>query len=558
MPFPFKSDKLNSTLSGSGAFWIIFGGCMLSIATLIAFVWSETSQRIDFYLSQSEVVQTRLNNVSTQKIESSAEQIPQKNEKVASLGVDPTLLSRKGSKPSDPEQVLNEFDNWIATFQKINCDITQNCLDHDPRKLHHFYQKGISLSRKRAKVFENLIQSDPELALERALPKDVIEKLPQNIRDNLEKWEEGKGDILTHYGCKFTDHAACESVNQLVTAKDNLEAHLHGKQKNAQGILGVAYRGVRIGNHIALTEEPYESLESKEFGLSFAGQELSFKSKIEKDFFIEEIELAERRSRLARTAVQYPSIAGSNGVTLFLESRYEVVPTPATWATAHADASARNGRLVSIGSASENAYILQLLSEANLGTSTNVWIGLTDNVLQDGSILNRETNTTETIQINASNGDWKWLSGEDVSAGFTNWENDAEPTTDAFSYASIQLSTGKWAEHNESALMPYIIEFDNGFEPRTNVAPIDGFRKVLVVPVRFRDEGHIYTGSNFPLVDNFGNPLFDFQQDSFEPISQEDLAKTMEEVREFFLRNSDGTFNLQPVITPTVTLDFDK
>jgi phage terminase Nu1 subunit (DNA packaging protein) len=184
---------------------------MLSIATLIAFVWSETSQRIDFYLSQSEVVQTRLNNVSTQKIESSAEQIPQKNENVASLGVDPTLLSRKGSKPSDPEQVLNEFDNWIATFQKINCDITQNCLDHDPRKLHHFYQKGISLSRKRAKVFENLIQSDPELALERALPKDVIEKLPQNIRDNLEKWEEGKGDILTHYGCKFTDHAACES-----------------------------------------------------------------------------------------------------------------------------------------------------------------------------------------------------------------------------------------------------------------------------------------------------------------------------------------------------------
>ena len=66
MPFPFKSDKLNSTLSGSGAFWIIFGGCMLSIASVIAFVWSETSQRVDFYLPQSEAVQTRSNNnVST-------------------------------------------------------------------------------------------------------------------------------------------------------------------------------------------------------------------------------------------------------------------------------------------------------------------------------------------------------------------------------------------------------------------------------------------------------------------------------------------------------------
>ena len=42
-------------------------------------------------------------------------------------------------------------------------------------------------------------------------------------------------------------------------------------------------------------------------------------------------------------------------------------------------------------------------------------LGLTDNVLQDESTLDRDTNTTETIQINASNGDWKWLSSEDVS-----------------------------------------------------------------------------------------------------------------------------------------------
>ncbi|NCX92161.1 MAG: hypothetical protein EBX03_11370 [Rhodobacteraceae bacterium] len=129
-------------MSGSGAFWIIFGGCMLSIASVIAFVWSETSQRVDFYLPQSEAVQTRSNNnVSTQNIESSAEQIPQKNEKVASLSADPTLLAQIDPISSDPEQVLKEFNNWIAAFQKINCDITQNCLDHDPRKLHQFYQK---------------------------------------------------------------------------------------------------------------------------------------------------------------------------------------------------------------------------------------------------------------------------------------------------------------------------------------------------------------------------------------------------------------------------------
>ena len=81
--------------------------------------------------------------------------------------------------------------------------------------------------------------------------------------------------------------------------------------------------------------------------------------------------------------------------------------------------------------------------------------------------------------------------------------------------------------------MPYIVEFDNGFEPRTNVAPIDGFRKVLVVPVRFRDEGHVYTDQIFHWLITLVI-LFDFQQDSFEPISQEDLAKAMEESTRIF------------------------
>ena len=32
----------------------------------------------------------------------------------------------------------------------------------------------------------------------------------------------------------------------------------------------------------------------------------------------------------------------------------------------------------------------------------------------------------------------------------------------------------------------------------------------------------------------------------------------MEQVRQFYLRNSDGTFNLNPIITPTVTIDYNK
>ena len=209
MPFPLKLNKLNSTLSGSRAFWIIFGGCLFSIAFTIQFVLRETSQRVDSYSEEKTVAQAYKNNeVLSPIIGPSSEQKLQEKVTATKQNSEPVLSSQNNSNSNDSIQVVNEFDDWVASFIKIERDITKKSLDHDPRKIFHFHQKGISLSRKRAKVFETLIQNDPELAIQRALPNKVIEKLPIKIRENLEEWEEGKGDILTHYGCKFTDHAA--------------------------------------------------------------------------------------------------------------------------------------------------------------------------------------------------------------------------------------------------------------------------------------------------------------------------------------------------------------
>ena len=66
-----------------------------------------------------------------------------------------------------------------------------------------------------------------------------------------------------------------------------------------------------------------------------------------------------------------------------------MVPTPMTWADAQAHAVGENGSLVCIGSKAENDYINELLANANLGTVSHSWVGLTDNPLQAGSILNK-------------------------------------------------------------------------------------------------------------------------------------------------------------------------
>ena len=82
-------------------------------------------------------------------------------------------------------------------------------------------------------------------------------------------------------------------------------------------------------------------------------------------------------------------------------------------------------------------------------------------------------------------------------------------------------------------------------EPAEINIPIKGFRKVLVVPARFRDEGWGFEGSSAPLTDQFGNILYpDLQKEAFEPVSQELLNDEMKRVTQYYQENSDGLFTI--------------
>jgi hypothetical protein len=148
-----------------------------------------------------------------------------------------------------------------------------------------------------------------------------------------------------------------------------------------------------------------------------------------------------------------------------------------------------------------------------------------------------------------------------TTPGYSNWIGGIEPNSTDKDYAALDFegSEGNWSDFNGSYRLPFIIEYDTVPEPATLSTPIDGYRKVLVIPARFQDEGYTYMGSSAPFVDEFGNVLYpDLQKESFEPVSQANLAQAMQEVKEFYHRNSDGTFHLEPVICPTVTIPYEK
>ena len=107
------------------------------------------------------------------------------------------------------------------------------------------------------------------------------------------------------------------------------------------------------------------------------------------------------------TTVKYPRIAGSNGVTSFFEKRYEVVSLQPHGLQLMLMHLTKMEDLYVLGSAAENSYAMQILSEANL-TNSQIWIGPQIIHCSEGSVLNKETNSTEAITISASNGDWEW------------------------------------------------------------------------------------------------------------------------------------------------------
>ncbi len=110
---------------------------------------------------------------------------------------------------------------------------------------------------------------------------------------------------------------------------------------------------------------------------------------------------------------------------------------------------------------------------------------------------------------------------------------------------------------NETARLPFVIE--KNFNLPSQQTDLQGIRKVLVIPARFVDETTAYTsalgGSNNPLTDELGQNILDeLQLDSYEPISREAIDLAMQDVNEFFSRNTDGELDLVPVVSPTITM----
>ena len=462
---------------------------------------------------------------------------------------------------------FRNFNNWLKDWNDMQCPPDEHCY-HDPRKIRSLAIKGESLAHARAEILKKIIRGDPQKAIQLALSEEASSLLPKPILKHIEKWENSLADISAIHVCFDPKHPK-GLIQRFVNFPDGrkLKTFVYGERKNILANKGISLWGISLKGEMAMSDKPYQvktNLNNKKLTIVHGGTKLIVDDNTAFKLFDLEVRQSEKEAQFRSKRVSYPIIAASSSLSDYYDKKYDLINTPMTWAEANRTAFNKNGRLVIIGSVQEQNFIYKLFKTASRGTSTDGlsvtygWIGATDNEDQNGSTYNQDTNISSEMEINATEGDWKWLNGEDVNGTYSNWLNLIEPNNTAYpsqDYAAMDWSdtNGSWLDLNSTDRLPFVIEYGELTMPSGTSVAVDGFRKVLVVPARFIDEGINYDPAASPMADRQGN-VSGLQKDSFEPVTPENLVSAMQGVKDFYLRNSDGTFHLEPVISPTVTL----
>jgi hypothetical protein len=333
-------------------------------------------------------------------------------------------------EPSDNKDiskgsVFSDFSNWIKEYQTFACSKPLNCLDHDPRLASSLVLRGKKIARARREVMASLISNNPQKAIELAIPQEVIKSLPQNITENLEKWQSGLIDVNTWHACSSQNHKLCKIEHRVTFNEDeHFEMYTYGQRKNLPSVKGLSAWGISLGNKFAMSDQAVLELSTNNMGggeLIFAGNKLSYDSPVEKNFFVELVQQAENRGRRSGGKLFYPISMGSNGtVQGYLREKYEIFfseklflnitdqmprhddrsypeyPTgnELTWGSWGAmsnlhfagDTERPGRKLLQIESQAENDYIVYLINQhfghipsptGHIPSPTKIWIGLT-------------------------------------------------------------------------------------------------------------------------------------------------------------------------------------
>jgi hypothetical protein len=465
--------------------------------------------------------------------------------------------------------IFSKFNEWSEQFISLQCTDPLSCQDHDPRFVSHLIHKGKKLAQERSTILHKIIRGDPRKALELAFSQELLDFLPPEISEHMEVWETDFVDIVSIHRCFDPLHPnGWISRHAKFSDGRELRAWTYGRRKNLPSAKGISVWGIVLGEDFAVSENDAQVINySAQSGIvRIAKKDISYETLAERNFVLDRLQPGKRRVK-GITSYHYPLIMGS-GMTAekMLEMKYELNSTRVTFQDALNAAMAKNGKLLQIDDADESELLTEYLKnkyeEGNLTLGltgsgdpvTFLWLGATDNEDTNGTLFDVDQNlTTQTLEINASEGDWKWLSGDPWNSSYAPWMADSTPSDNATKdFAAFDWNhsegAGSWTDMNENATLPFIIEYDT--QMASQQSDLKGIRKILVIPARFLDESTHYLsalgGSNQLITNELGEVILEeYQQDSpTNPLLKMRLMRQWQKLSAFTPETLMVSFNL--------------
>lgn len=152
---------------------------------------------------------------------------------------------------------LADFDDW-----------TRRYLAADAAGRRELEAVGRELALSRRAWMKEVIQSDPELALLRAVPMVVRQELPPGIQALLERRVAARGVLRSYWAAPDPEPAEAGPPVLRYAELENgetLRAHVYGRRAQAVGwTMDASLNGVALDGHFAVNESPIRRLEPGE------------------------------------------------------------------------------------------------------------------------------------------------------------------------------------------------------------------------------------------------------------------------------------------------------
>jgi hypothetical protein len=146
---------------------------------------------------------------------------------------------------------IADFSQWLDRYEAAKTD-------ERPRLV----AEGVRLAKQREPAMRRLIATQPQLALQRAVPR--LAKLPEPIALHLEQHTEGLVEYTVTVACGGPGHRSCNVQRSLLLNGQRLTPHWLERRAHLGSKSGLPVHGIVLAGQMAIADEPARELSTAE------------------------------------------------------------------------------------------------------------------------------------------------------------------------------------------------------------------------------------------------------------------------------------------------------